>query len=420
MVKKWALFGALLAGALVVASCGSSGGSASETQSPANSSESNSASGGNTGAATKSAPGESSEPAAPSGGVPTATIGAVYTLSGFAAVFGQDQLDGVKLAIQQLKNQGIADLKLSEADAGASPATALNAFRKVAADDPIAVMAPIVGPFVNAILPDAASDEIPTITTASTPENTGNKWLFRNFWSQSMSVKAGAQYATGDLKAKRIAILADNTDFGQGFATDLKPAVEAGGGEIVANESTEQNPLDIAGQVSRIVSAKPDITFVQLQTGSPLAQAIKALRDGGYDGTIFAAPGMTSPSTLDLLSGEQVDGIYAATMALDSSSDKVKAFIADYQAMSGNTPDVYAANAYDTTMEIGQAVASGVKTTADLWTYLSDTEYVGLATTYQADNNGDMGHVVDIVSIDKDKKDQKVGQIKLNFTKRNG
>lgn len=351
-------------------------------------------------------------------GLPTAGIATVLTTTGPAAVFGQNQQNAVALAVAQLKKDGIADLQVvAKEDAGETNTSALNAYRKVLREDPDVVVGPIIGTMMLAIRQEVERARIPMITTAATTAITedDNEYIFRNFPSSDMSVQATSAYAFDELGVTKPAILADSTAFGQGDAEALLEAADEQGIDVVANESVDQNAVDVTGQVARIERAGADAVFVQLLTGSPLAVAIKGLRRAGFEGEVFAAPGITSPSTLELLTDEEAAGIYSPGVSLDTDDPKVQAFTAAYQAEYGKAPDVYAAVMYDSVMTIGQLVADGAGSADELRDALATLDTTGITGRLAADDEGNLFHTVSVLQFDDGKMATPVSTIELDF-----
>jgi len=363
------------------------------------------------------------EPVGEDQGPPRAQIATVLTRSGFAAVFGENQQRGIELAVKHLAEEGIAELEIVAAeDAGDSPTTALNAYRRAAGQEPVAIFGPIVGTMVMAMRDDIDSNEIPFIVTASTPPITlnDNQWVYRNHPHGGMLATVMSQYALDELGIERPAILADNTDFGQGTAQIEVAEAEERGIDIVANESVAPDAIDLTGQVSRILSAEADGVFVELLTGSPLAEAIRALRGAGYEGHIFAAPGLPSPSTLELLSDQDVEGAYTPVLGLDRDDERVQAYVEAFQTEYGEEPDVFSAVMYDSVRFLGEVIAAGASTTQEIKDGLDTMTYEGLTTVMQADAEGNLSHRVDVLEFDDQKTPSTVATFELDFTARGG
>lgn len=366
-------------------------------------------------------PGTGSETAADAGGADeanSAKIATVLTTSGFAAVFGQNQQRGVELAVAHLAEQGIADLEIvASEDAGQDNSTALNAYRRAVSAEPDVIIGPIIGTMVLAMRPDLARDGIPMVTTSATRSITldDNEWVFRNFPHSGMSASANAQYAFDELGIERPAILADNTAFGQDDAEVLIREASDRGIEVVANESSEPDAVDVTGQASRIVSSGADAVFVQLLTGSPLAQAIRTLREAGFEGAIFAAPGVTSPSTLELLSDDEVAGIYSPGLVLDRDAPRVQEYITAYEEEYGDEPDIYSAVMYDSVMMLGEIVGQGASGAEEIREGLRSIEYDGITATLESDTEGNLAHTVDVLRFDDAKSTSVVASFDIEF-----
>jgi branched-chain amino acid transport system substrate-binding protein len=357
-----------------------------------------------------------------SGGLPSAKIATVMTMSGFAAVFGQDQKAGIDLAVDTLRKNKVADLQVVAAeDTGVANATALNAYRKAMAEEPAVVFGPILGTMVLAMRGEIDRGRTPLITTAATTSLTqnNNQYIFRNFADSSMTIKATAAYAFDKQGLKHPAILADNTSFGSDAAL-LRTEMKNRGLESAADESAATTATDVTGQVSRIVRSGADSVFLQLLTGSPLALAVKTLHSNGFKGQIYAAPGMTSPSTLDLLSNDEVADVYSAGLALDTQSGPGADFAAAFKQKYHKDPDVYAAVAYDSVMLVGKAAAAGKTSAADLQGALKSADYTGVSGAFRSDTAGNLVHTVSILNFGPDKKTTVKQNLDVKFEASNG
>lgn len=404
-IKAGGVSSMLLVLALLLTSCSNTGGAdGGDAPSPD--------------AETQTEPGEGDPDGDEPAETPSAEIATVLTTSGFAAVFGQNQQRGIELAVAHLSEQGVADIEIvASEDAGQENSAALNAYRRAVGAEPDIIFGPIIGTMVLAMRPDLARDGIPMVTTSATRSITldDNEWVFRNFPHSGMSASANAQYAFEELGIERPAILADNTAFGQNDAEVLLQEASDRGIEVVANESAEPDAVDVTGQASRIVSSGADAVFVQMLTGSPLATAIGSLRDAGFEGAIFAAPGITSPSTLELLSDSEVEGVYSPGLVLNRDDSRVQDYIAAYQEEYGEEPDIYSAVMYDSVMLLGEIIRQGASDAEGVREGLLSVEYEGMTSTLKADTEGNLVHTVDVLQFDDAKETSVVASFDIDF-----
>lgn len=356
------------------------------------------------------------------GGMPQAALASVLTESGFAAVFGQLQASGADLAIDDLREEGIADIEwVAREDAGESNTTALNALRRAMQNQPDIVLTPIVGTMVLAMRPEIERAQVPGITSAATRSITQdeNQWIFRIFPHDGITKVAVAQFALEELEIERPAILADSTAFGQVAAEILTDYFQENGVSVVAGESVNPEDQDVSGQVSRIASANADALFVQVLTGTPAAVALKGIRSAGLDIPVFMPPGVTSPSTLELVTDDEVTGVYAeAVHPLDRSNEDVAAFIDRYKDKFDAEPDIFATLMYDAVRMFGQAVADGAEGPEEIWEAMSTMEYQGLAADFRSDVEGNLVHDVTVLQFKSGKTTEVLNEYSIEFEPR--
>lgn len=197
-------------------------------------------------------------------------IGFAAPLTGVNAGYGKDLQNGIQLALEDAKAQGVkingkdVEFQLVAEDDQADPKTGVEVAQKLV-DDGVAV---IVGHFNSGTtIPASAVYEkagIPDIDPAAT-----NPILTqRGFANMFMVIATDAQnagnagtYAVKVSKAKRIAILDDRTAFGQGEADEFEKAVKAAGGNLITREYTSNQAVDFRPQLTKLKAANADLIF---------------------------------------------------------------------------------------------------------------------------------------------------------------
>jgi branched-chain amino acid transport system substrate-binding protein len=355
-------------------------------------------------------------------GTPTADVGYVLTLSGFAALFGELQANGIQLAIKDLESRGIAELNLvAQEDSGESNTTALNGLRRALSEEPHVLLGPIIGTQVLALRPEVERAEIPMITGAATRSITqeGNKWLFQLNPHDGIFKSALVRFALDELGVQEPGIIHDATEYGVVGSDILVDLLSEEGVEPAQIESFNPEERQLAGQVKNIADADVDAVFIQALTGSPAAAALKAVRQQGIDVPILMSAGITSPSTTDLLSAEELEGVYAENPGLlDESDSEIRAFLDAYEVEYNSKPDIQAALMYDAVQMIGQVVADGASTPEEIWEGLSIIEYDGVVTTFRSDAEGALHHNPVILQFKQGKELEQVGAFEIEFEPR--
>ncbi|MGH6631435.1 MAG: branched-chain amino acid ABC transporter substrate-binding protein, partial [Burkholderiales bacterium] len=182
----------------------------------------------------------------------TVRIGFASPLTGPQAHYGQDNLNGARMAVDELNAQKfrvrgrIVRFELVVEDDQADPRTGTIVAQRLV-DAGIHGM---VGHFNSGVsIPaskiyfDAGIPQL-SVSTAVRYTRQGYKTAFRMMADDDRQGAALGLYATDRLKLRRLAVVDDRTAYGQGLADAFAAAVEAAGGEVVKREYTSDRELD--------------------------------------------------------------------------------------------------------------------------------------------------------------------------------
>ncbi len=120
---------------------------------------------------------------------------------------------------------------------------------KVIDDNVFAVFGPVFSGSVIVSAVETRRAEIPNFTAAAgaTVTQQGNPYIFRTGFSQAMSMPKVARYIAQGLKAKSVAVLYVNNDFGKPGRDAIAKALEPYGVKVVADISTDPGQVDFSG-----------------------------------------------------------------------------------------------------------------------------------------------------------------------------
>lgn len=320
-------------------------------------------------------------------------------ITGFLALEGTSQRNGAILAIEQ---SGL-DLNAEVIDTQTSPEVALTALERALREEPVAVVAPILGTQMLALIPRATEAEVPLITISGTAQITelGSDYVFRFFPGDAVVKRAQARYTVEELNLKRPAILFQTTAYGQSGRAELVKQFERLGAEIVHEEGVAPTVKDLTPALSKALAAKPDVLILHLHAPST-ALAIRQARALGAVLPIVAGSAMHQPQTAALLEPTELAGVCAesGSSPLSGGSPEMEAFAAAYRARFGTEPDAFAAAQYDGTGMALQALAAGAATPEAVRDHLATATHAGVAMTYRSDGKGNMAHDAIIICYD--------------------
>ncbi len=201
----------------------------------------------------------------------TVKIGFAAPLTGPNANYGADLKNGVQMALDDAKAQGIkingqpVNFELVSEDDQADPRTGTQVAQKLV-DEGVNV---VVGHFnsgttipASEIYEKAGLPDIDPAATNPTISGRGYKNMFMVISNDAQNAGTAGAYAVEVTKAKRIAIIDDRTAFGQGEADEFAKAVKKAGGNIVGREYTTNSATDFKTQLTSLKGKNPDLIFV--------------------------------------------------------------------------------------------------------------------------------------------------------------
>jgi branched-subunit amino acid ABC-type transport system permease component/ABC-type branched-subunit amino acid transport system substrate-binding protein len=196
-------------------------------------------------------------------------VGIVTSLTGSEARFGQAQVYGYQMALDEINSTGVLGKKLEliYQDDTSKPEVATLAVEKLAATADIGA---IIGAYSSsATFPAAAVAnryEVPMLCPSATTDEVtrqGYGWVFRVCASASAYGRALVDFLTNAVDAKRLAVVYENTQFGSSVARAALEQAPRAGIEVVTFEAYDAGATDFTPLLTRVKSASPDaVLFV--------------------------------------------------------------------------------------------------------------------------------------------------------------
>jgi len=182
------------------------------------------------------------------------SIGCILPLSGPYGTFGNRALMGIELALNQFNAQPHVDpVQLLIKDSKGDPNEAVRALESLALKNyVIGVIGPMITSESAAIKAQALKVPIMTLTQKPGITRLGD-YIFRNFLTLSLQVKAIVAYAVQELGIKKFAILYPEERYGISFMNRFWDELVAHGAEIVGVESYGVDQTDFADAIKKLV-----------------------------------------------------------------------------------------------------------------------------------------------------------------------
>ena len=254
----------------------------------------------------------------------------IVELSGGGATAGTNFDNGAKLAFKEINAAGgILGRKIDviSVDTQTNPGVAKALSQKAVDDGAYIVMGPVFSGSIIVSMAETRKAEIPNFTGGEAANITqqGNPFIFRTSFTQSTAMPKVAKYLKENVKAKTVALMWINNDFGKGGRDSMTKALEAQGLKVVADISTDPGQVDFSGPVLKAKQSNADALFVYLNEEES-ARALRELKKQGYDKPIIGETTLTGQKVIEL-AGDAANGAVAHVgLTVDAPQPAIKAF----------------------------------------------------------------------------------------------
>ncbi|HEU4734925.1 MAG TPA: ABC transporter substrate-binding protein, partial [Kofleriaceae bacterium] len=195
-------------------------------------------------------------------------IGVITSLTGPAAAFGQAHKHGYNIAVSELNAKGGVlgkPIELVFYDDQSKPDQAVQGVAKLIDQDHVPI---ILGAYssetTRAIVPAVTQKQIPLIMPTATADNvmeTGSRWVFRICAGANSYAAAMVDFLKNNGAPKTIAIVYENTNFGQANAKSMNTTATAAGMTVVDEEAYQASSPDYKALLQRVAAKEPEAVY---------------------------------------------------------------------------------------------------------------------------------------------------------------
>lgn len=285
----------------------------------------------------------------------TLKVGALVPLTGELGSFGEDWLNGIQLAVDQINESGALpegwEAELVSGDEKADQEEGLRAARKMVDSDKVSV---IVGPTSSSIvgMVDLAADsETPIISPAAgtiSLDELGGEWVYRTVSSDATQGVAVVKWFQ-DQGVEQIGMAVQNDEATISPANVLKQRFTDGGGEVVGEVTYNPGQPSYQAELESVLGGDPPVIFLA-GGGESGVTILDETFNSGFDGKFLITSEMTTQDVIDGVGAERMEGVQGMTPQADTSTPTYQAFDEAYQAAFDDEPELFTANAYDAVM----------------------------------------------------------------------
>lgn len=346
------------------------------------------------------------------GGKKVIKIGINDTFSGPGAQYGQKNLEGFKIAIDEINQKGGingAKIELLVFDNKFDKAEALNIATRLATKEKVLA---IVGLSTSGTAKSASlaaeKYKVPLITgnavaeTVTVDERTGKtkKYVFRICFSSSIEGALISKFTISSLKLKNVAIVYNaSNDYSKEVTKGFEEAFTKAGGKVVMKEAFSQGEQDFRSILTKIKAKKPQaiITPVYYDEAGLI---IKQARELKINVPIIGGDALDDPKTVETAGTQYCNNVYFVAFYSSQDPDpKVQTFVKKYKQKYKVEPNCIAALGYDLGYFLADAIrrANTISDREKLRDALENTKnFKGIAGTISIDSkhNGQHSGVV--------------------------
>ncbi len=291
----------------------------------------------------------------------TIQIGLQAPLTGDYAAEGQWAKQSVEVAADLINKKGGVlgkQIEIVTADDASNPKDSALAAQKLISQG----LKEVIGSYGSSVTAPAAdlydSNKVVSVgygcTAVRLTMDKQRPYFFRTAGRDDTQSQFFVKLVTEVLKAKRIAIMHDNQDYGKGVAEDtkkfLQPYIDSKQVELVYDDAITPGESDYSAVVSQIKSINPDVWFYTAYY-SEAALLIKQAREAGVTSTFVGSNAVPTPEFVKIAGVDIVKGSIHLNepipqfLNFPESKEFMDAYKAKYNELPGSIWAVYAADA---------------------------------------------------------------------------
>lgn len=323
-------------------------------------------------------------------------VGWVAPLTGTGANYGEQMLNGAKLAAKEINATGGINgkqIEIVSQDDKSDPKEAANIAQMFTGDKRlVGVLGNYNSSCALAGAPIYDQEKLPVIHVGTSPVFSKQKhdYMFRISVTDAFQGSFVTKWMK-DEGLKNPAIIWENDDYGRGLKETVSSEVTKEGGKVVGDWSYMINQTkDYSAILTNVKQSGADSIFIGgLYTEGALIG--KQMQQLGLKVPVYGTDGLYEKSLIDL-GGDAVEGWKTSGLFLPTDQNQtLQTFIKSYTTAYGNTPGSYAALHYDAMKILALAIKAVGTDREKIQAYLAKLPepYVGITGSVTFDEHHD-------------------------------
>jgi len=269
-------------------------------------------------------------------------FGVADPLTGPSAIFGLDQMQAVRWAVEDINAAGGVNGRKLEAiivDHQAKPDVGIAVVTRLIQVDKVPAFITAFSNVVKAVAPIANREKALMLSVgANSPDikNLGD-YVYTTFPLADVDMRALGSWLYTKQNKRKAAVLYVNHETGTEGAKVFTAAFKAAGGEVVLNESYEEQRSDFTGLVLKVRAANPDIVHIH-SVISDFTAIVAQMRQLGLNTQVTSFQTAFNPKMIQEL-GKGAEGIIVTAMAPSAEDNaNVPKYLERWQAAHKRDP----------------------------------------------------------------------------------
>ena len=293
----------------------------------------------------------------------TLVIGGTGPLTGDYATYGTSVRNGAMLAAEEINEAGgvngiLFDVKME--DDQADPEKAINGYSILVDEGMQVSLGAVTSGACLSLIEEAQVDGMLLITpSASQKECVQYDNCFRVCFTDPMQGVYAADFISDNAIATKVAIIYDKSnDYSVGIHDNFVSRAGEVGIDVVTDQAfTSQSNIDFSVQLQAVKDSGAELVFLPIYA-QEAAYILTQAKSAGIEATFFGCDGLDGILTkIGEGNTDACEGVMLLTpFAADAQDEKTVNFTTKYKEQFGETPDQFAADAYDAVYAIKAAM----------------------------------------------------------------
>lgn len=296
----------------------------------------------------------------------TFKIGGIGPITGAGAVYGIAVKNGAELAIKEINEAGGINgyqIEYNFQDDELDNEKSVNAYNTLKDWGMNMLVGSVTSGCCVAVAAESKNDNMFQITPSGSSVDCieGNDNVFQVCFTDPNQGVGAADYIGENNLASKVAVIYDSSDvYSSGIYAKFKEEAAAQNFEIVSEEAfTADNKTDFSVQLAKAQEAGAELVFLPIYY-TEASLILKQADSMGYAPKFFGCDGLDGILGVENFDTSLAEGVMLLTpFAADAQDDLTKKFVSAYETAYSDTPNQFAADAYDAVYAIKAAAEKG-------------------------------------------------------------